>query len=67
MPERILLVDDEESIREIIASMLVTAGYSSTSTMMVSKPNSSMACLKTVSSAPGSLGTSAVRTRVARL
>jgi putative nucleotidyltransferase with HDIG domain len=27
MPDRILVVDDEEAIREIVASMLVTAGY----------------------------------------
>ncbi len=27
MPERILVVDDEEAIREIVASMLTTAGY----------------------------------------
>jgi putative nucleotidyltransferase with HDIG domain len=29
MPDRILVVDDEEAIREIVASMLSTAGYSS--------------------------------------
>jgi len=28
MPDRILVVDDEEAIREIVASMLTTAGYS---------------------------------------
>jgi putative nucleotidyltransferase with HDIG domain len=28
MPDRILVVDDEEAIREIVASMLSTAGYS---------------------------------------
>jgi len=28
MPDRILVVDDEEPIREIVASMLTTAGYS---------------------------------------
>jgi len=28
MPDRILIVDDEEAIREIVASMLSTAGYS---------------------------------------
>src|ERR1700722_1699485 len=27
MPDRILVVDDEEAIREIVASMLTTAGY----------------------------------------
>ena len=27
MPDRILVVDDEEPIREIVASMLGTAGY----------------------------------------
>jgi DNA-binding NtrC family response regulator len=30
MPERILVVDDEEPIREIVASMLTTAGYACT-------------------------------------
>src|SRR6267378_8053434 len=28
MPDRILVVDDEEAIREIVASMLTSAGYS---------------------------------------
>ncbi|MGA8761626.1 MAG: response regulator, partial [Candidatus Sulfotelmatobacter sp.] len=27
MPDRILVVDDEEAIREIVSSMLTTAGY----------------------------------------
>ena len=27
MPDRILVVDDEEAIREIVASMLSSAGY----------------------------------------
>ncbi len=28
MPDRILVVDDEEAIREIVSSMLTSAGYS---------------------------------------